>query len=114
MNIGKELYCEIKGIDIEVCRSVSFDSDHSSKWIDEEKNVWDCEENIYEFYFEMKKWAFSKGFEITSGRTKKDNYICFIQECTLSKLYDFYDDNNEINATIKACEWILKNEKNTK
>ena len=66
--------------------------------------------NLYEFAFRCKEWALSKGSYINCfynefwwDRVEK-KYTADIP----NKNKSFYEDT-EIEATIKACEWILKN-----
>ena len=71
--------------------------------------------NIYEFVFKLKEWAINEGYTIISGYDndcmgEKYNkgvfgYCCQIQDKEFN-IKDFYEDN-EINAIIKACQYIL-------
>ena len=69
--------------------------------------------NIYEFAYKCKEWALNKGSYINCfynefwwDRVEK-KYTADIP----SKNKSFYEDT-EIEAIIKACEWILKNKAN--
>lgn len=61
--------------------------------------------NIYEFAFKCKEWAYEKNYELRSWK----GYCACVY---LLDGYGFnqkdYTANTEIEAIIKACEWILK------
>ena len=68
--------------------------------------------NIYKFAFKSKEWALSKGYSHLSGKDdiyeKGEGFVCSIGSTTLL-IKDFYADI-EIEAIIKACNWILEKE----
>ena len=68
------------------------------------------EVNIYEFAFKCKEWALSKGYSQLSGKDniyeKGEGFVCSIGSTTLL-IKDFYADT-ELEAILKACEWVLE------
>ena len=70
--------------------------------------------NIYEFAFKCKEWLLNKGYSQLSGRDdiyeKGVGFVCSIGSTTLL-IEDFYA-GTEIEAIIKACEWILEYKEN--
>ena len=69
--------------------------------------------NIYKFVFKCKEWNLSKGYSHLSGKDdiykKGEGFVCSIGSTTLL-IKDFYADT-EIEAIIKACSWVLKQER---
>jgi len=66
--------------------------------------------NIYELAHKCKEWAYNKGFKIISGERLQDINALFIIEITDMKYNLVYREfhKSEIEAIIKACEWILE------
>ena len=68
--------------------------------------------NIYKFAFKCKEWNLSKGYSHLSGKDdiyeKGEGFVCSVGSTTLL-IKDFYADT-EIEAIIKACSWVLKQE----
>lgn len=67
--------------------------------------------NIYEFAFKCKEWALSKGYRLLS--LNKECYLCDTEGlCDISEQLNQWSElfkaNTEIEAIIKACEWILE------
>ena len=82
--------------------------------------MWDYEYeyNIYEFAFKCKEWAFARNYSIMSREAReydicspsvyKQVGLCNIlvnDNPNVSK--GIFVDNTEIEAIIKACEWVL-------
>ena len=70
--------------------------------------------NIYEFAFKCKEWALKKEFIVHSSPTQKKEFTSIAQNFNMNQLY--YGKNQfyaltEIEAILKACEWILENSK---
>lgn len=66
--------------------------------------------NIYEIAFKCKEWAFNKMYFLSSGLDTSGGW-CLIRDINKS----FVNEKNpytEIEAIIKACEWILNNQGN--
>ena len=63
------------------------------------------EVNIYEFIYKCKEWALKKGFKIYSScktsSISQDGLLLWISP----------GENNEIETIIKACNWILEQNK---
>ena len=69
---------------------------------------------IYKFAFKCKEWAKSKEYIIHSSPTQKVEYTAIVQSFDINKFY--YGQNqfyalSEVEAIIKACKWILKEQK---
>ena len=68
--------------------------------------------NIYEFAFKCKEWASKKGYELYSYGKEcflydtNELYDCSEQ---LSQWSEWFGSDTEVEAIIKACEWILEN-----
>lgn len=67
--------------------------------------------SIYEFAFKCKEWAKNKEYIIHSSPTQKIEHTAIVQSFDFNKFY--YGENQfyaltEVEAIIKACEWILK------
>lgn len=72
------------------------------------------EHSIYEFAFKCKEWALKKEFIVHSSPTQKKEFTSIAQNFNMNQLY--YGKNQfyaltEIEAILKACEWILENSK---
>ena len=69
---------------------------------------------INSFFFDCKEWAFNKGYELRSGRdidVKEE--LCYFCEYKQERQLDYANGDyfladNEPEAIIKACEWVLK------
>lgn len=80
--------------------------------------------NIYEFAFKCKVWAFNQGYEIHSNfnevvaifkEVRKIENVGHFKRLPLLSWEEIEydkDTNNEVEAIIKACEWILDNKEN--
>jgi hypothetical protein len=68
--------------------------------------------NIYKFAFKCKEWTLNKGYSQFKGQRRYlEKGIGFVYSIGSSTLLikDFYADT-EIEAIIKACSWVLKQE----
>ncbi|WNL16286.1 hypothetical protein QUR79_00535 [Arcobacter cryaerophilus gv. pseudocryaerophilus] len=70
--------------------------------------------NLYEFAFKCKEWALKKEFIVHSSPTQKIECTAIAQNFNMN--HSYYGQNQfyaltEIEAIIKACEWILENSK---
>ena len=63
--------------------------------------------NLYEFAFKCKEWANTQDYWTQSGYeiNHLGNYFCMIKDMPDNQ---FFYANTEIEAIIKACEYILK------
>lgn len=75
--------------------------------------------NIYEFAFKCKEWAFKKGYTIltefvnkvgifsyiVSNQQSIEDYGYLVED--IKVLECLFDSKTEVEAIIKACEWIL-------
>ena len=110
LKISAELLSEV--LKLEVVKHSLYNELHKSFNItymqseDSLKSSW-MPINIYEFAFKCKEWAFKRELNLWT------DYLgnCQIQDKEFQLLHDCYSDT-EIEAIIKACEWILENKDN--
>ena len=111
MEISKEIASSVLGINVVYTESCEHRDNIIGIWADMNTNPIK-EVNIYEFAFKCKEWAFTSGFELKSGR---DN-LCYFCEYKREDQIDYQNEDyflgsSEIEAIIKACEWILEQSK---
>lgn len=123
LKISKELVSEVLGKEISqiqivgntlnyVIPNVETQEDDELVYIDLGQNM-----NIYEFAFKCKEWAFKNGYIIDTGvlpvikQGKNDRDYFYTIQSSNGEFLETSDSNDiiksELNATIKACEWIL-------
>ena len=112
LKLSTELASAVLGKEVTKCSLInkSRNSINISYFEDKEDFNPICREwNIYEFAFKCKEWALSKGYSQLSGKDniyeKGAGFVCSVGSTTLL-IKDFYADT-EIEAIIKACNWIL-------
>ena len=74
------------------------------------------EVNIYEFAFKCKEWAFKQGYELFSRILSNDhqhigNCVVYRVEADPEESLKIMNEKTEIEAIIKACNWILEQNK---
>ena len=119
MKISKKL---IKNVLVKETENLSDDftfniKDNYILFVDEGESQFEV--NIYEFAFKCKEWALNKGYTIESHTNRSclsgNNYEYFsiakIFKETSSMRINTIEENTEIESTIQACKWILKEEK---
>ncbi len=106
LQISKKLINEVLKIPLDVINEVYFDKTHL---LVRKTNNRIEEHNIYEFAFKCKKWLLKNNIAFTLNYYN-DNSVQFYCE----KYHLDIESFSEIETIIKACEWILKNEKNPK
>lgn len=118
MEISKELI--IKVMDIKYPFSdIQLNSNILSWWREDVFFEERMKINIYEFAFKCKEWALDKGYTIEShtNRSFISKYnseyfsVAKIFKETDSMRINTIDESTEIKAIIKACEWILEQQK---
>ena len=118
MEISKELI--IKVMDIKYPFSdIQLNSNILSWWREDVFFEETMKINIYEFAFKCKEWALNKGYTIESHTNRSclsgNNYEYFsiakIFKGTSSMRINTIEENTEVEAIIKACEWILEQSK---
>lgn len=66
--------------------------------------------NIYELAFKCKEWALSKGYIVASGLNEEGRWWCDVSEVKIfHAINGTYVQDTEMEAVIKACEWIRTN-----
>ena len=119
LNISKEL---IKNVLVKETENLSddftFDIKDNYILFDDDGEC-QFEVNIYEFAFKCKEWALDKGYTIEShtNRSFISKYnreyfsVAKIFKETDSMRINTIDESTEIEAIIKACNWILEQNK---
>ena len=93
-------------------------SDDFSFYIDEDYIVFRDEGEtlfdytIYKFAFKCKEWAFKNKYKIQSQINEGNKGHSHITKKNDDCWAKGFFENTEIEAIIKACEWILKNKAN--
>ena len=119
LNISKEL---IKNVLVNETKNLSDDFtfdiiDNYIIFADDGECMFEV--NIYEFAFKCKEWAFKQGYELFSRILSNDhqhigNCVVYRVEADPEESLKIMNEKTEIEAIIKACNWILekKNETN--
>ena len=111
LQISKKLISEVLKIPLDVINEVYFDKTHL---LVRKSNNRIEEHNIYEFAFKCKEWALKKGYMMKIENHYSDSIVIQIRKNTSKSSYiepwkkTF---KSEIEAIIKACEWILERSK---
>ena len=123
LKISKELLSEI--LKLEVVKHSLFNKSSSSFNItymqseDSLKSSW-MPINIYEFTFKCKEWAINKGYQIISGLSDEPAYreqdekayakVLWYEGDDIHREYKdmYFMTNTEVEAVIKASEYVLK------
>lgn len=106
LNISNELLSNVLFMEV-YSNSLSFDSIIFECSLPLKQKV-----SLYKFAFLCKEWALTKGYKIQSqlnSENKGHSHISKISENEWAK--GFFKDT-EVEAIIKACEWILKEQNN--
>ena len=124
LEISKELLGEVLGYEVDVFLGVTENEIDYTCCRDKNVGYEDISINIYEFAFKCKEWAISKGFQIISGfsdepayRKQDEKAYAQIRYYTEDEFgngeYEelYFMENTEIEAVIKASEYILKESK---
>ena len=69
------------------------------------------EVNIYEFAYKCKDWAYTQGYILKS---EINGCLVCDRNTFMGSDTEWFNGISEIETILKACEWILKNEKNPK
>ena len=122
MEIPKELVSSVLGLNVIYTENCEHRDNIIGIWTD--MNTKPIKEiNIYEFAFKCKEWAYTNKYRLSSGQhrlnTKQEHYInnqiasyfCSVYYITNDDSDIQIDANTEPEAIIKACEWLLENNK---
>ena len=106
MEISKELLSEVLGINN--ISSIIYDIDFPniieySQYATLARGRRSTEINIYELAFKLKIWAYSNCCELVSYTEG-----CEIFQTQLGETIKYFYAETEVEAIIKACEWVLK------
>ena len=114
LEISKELLSEV--LKLEVVKHSLFNKSNNSFNItymqseDSLKSSW-MPINIYEFAFKCKEWAFKNKYKIQSQINASNKGHSHITKKNDDCWAKGFFENTEIEAIIKACEWILEQNK---
>ena len=117
LNISKEL---IKNVLVEETENLSDDftfniKDNYILFVDEGECQFEV--NIYEFAFKCKEWAYKNSkvnmITVDLDKDSEDYYDVSVLwgECFDDYVMYYFKDKNEIVAIVKACNWILEQQK---
>lgn len=110
MEISKELI--IKVMDIKYPFSdIQLNSNILSWWREDVFFEETMKINIYEFIFKCKEWAFKNKYKIQSQINEGNKGHSHITKKNNDYWAKGFFENTEIEAIIKACEWILEQSK---
>ena len=112
LEISKELLSEVLGYEVDTFLGINKNEIDYTCCKDENVGYIDTSLNIYEFAFKCKEWAKNKEYIVHSSPTQKIEHTAIVQSFDFNKFY--YGENQfyaltEVEAIIKACEWILEN-----
>lgn len=109
IEISKELLCKVLENDICKYTIVSTAKTTQIRAWKKDAEMWDYRSyDIHYLAHKCKEWAFSKKYELVSYPSIlwKD-YQCIAIDRDGNRTEPFREDN-EVQAIIKACEWLLK------
>lgn len=104
--LGYSYSISVDNCDIDFCQNNKIIKNHNLVFVSNDEQFFEI--SLDSFAFKCKEWAFKKGFNIFSSCKSFSIFQNGVLICSSS------GENNEIEAIIKACEWILENEKNPK
>ena len=67
--------------------------------------------NIYELVHKCKEWASNNQFTLVSGDSGH-GFVCSVGHYSNNAINAEFYEENEFNAVIQGCEWILKETNN--
>ena len=122
-NVSKELMSEVLNYEVDTFLGLNKNEIDYTCCRDENEGYIDISINLYEFAFKCKEWAYTNKYRLSSGQhrlnTKQEHYInnqiasyfCSVYYITNDDSDIQIDANTEPEAIIKACEWILEQNK---
>ena len=106
LKISKELMSEVLNYEVDVFLGINKNEIDYTCCRDENEGYIDISINLYEFAFKCKKWLLKNNIAFTLDYYN-DNSVQFYCE----KYHLTIDSSSEIETIIKACEWILEQNK---
>ena len=104
--ISKELLSEVLNYEVDVFLGINKNEIDYTCCRDENEGYIDISINLYEFAFKCKKWLLKNNIAFTLDYYN-DNSVQFYCE----KYHLTIDSSSEIETIIKACNWILEQNK---
>lgn len=116
IEISKELLSEVLNCDVDKYTIVSSSEITQIRIWKKDAEMWDYRScDIHHLAHKCKEWAINKGYVLRICYVLENDTreLCFVETTLLKSdqyLSDYYDmdSNTEVEAIIKACEWILK------
>ena len=109
--ISKELMSEVLNYEVDTFLGINKNEIDYTCCRDENEGYIDISINLYEFAFKCKEWALTKEMIVHSSPTQKKECMSIVQSFDMNQFYygkhQFYA-LTEVEAIIKACEWILE------
>ena len=105
-NVSKELMSEVLNYEVDTFLGLNKNEIDYTCCRDENEGYIDISINLYEFAFKCKKWLLKNNIAFTLDYYN-DNSVQFYCE----KYHLTIDSSSEIETIIKACEWILEQNK---
>ena len=117
LKISTELASAVLGKEVTKCSLINKARNSINITYFEDKEDFNaiCREwSMYEFAFKCKEWAKNKEYIVHSSPTQKIEHTAIVQSFDFNKFY--YGENQfyaltEVEAIIKACEWVLEQNK---
>ena len=111
LKISTELASAVLGKEVTKCSLINKSRNSINITYFEDKEDFNTiyrEWNIYEFAFKCKEWAYNQGYTLKS---EIDGCLVCKKTSFMSSEEDWVSDVSEIEAVIKACEYILQQSK---
>ena len=110
LKLSTELASSVLGLNVVYIESCEHRDGIIGIWTD--MNTKPIEEiNIYEFAYKCKEWAYTQGYILKS---EINGCLVCDRNTFMGSDTEWFNGISEIETIIKACEWILNNEKNPK
>ena len=110
LKISKELLSEALNCEVDAFLGINKNEIDYTCCRDENAGYIDISINLYEFAFTCKEWAENKGYIIFSKNKEcliySTDEVYDVIEC-LSQYEDYFEANTAIESIVKACNWIL-------
>ena len=107
LKISKELLSEVLGYEVDTFLGINKNEIDYTCCRDENEGYIDISINIYEFAFKCKEWAFKNKYKIQSQINEGNKGHSHITKKNDDCWAKGFFENTEIEAIIKACEFIL-------
>ena len=107
LKISKELLSEVLNYEVDAFLGINKNEIDYTCCRDENEGYVDISINLYEFAFKCKEWAFKNKYKIQSQINASNKGHSHITKKNDDCWAKGFFENTEIEAIIKACEFIL-------